>query len=45
MNKFIGRKEELASLEALYRRDGFQMVIIYGRRRTGKSTLITMSLT
>jgi len=41
MNKFIGRKEELASLEALYRRDGFQMVIIYGRRRTGKSTLIS----
>ena len=38
---FIGRKKELASLQELYDRDGFGMTVIYGRRRIGKSTLIT----
>jgi len=37
---FVGRKKELASLEAVYGKDGFGMSIIYGRRRVGKSTLI-----
>ncbi|MCD7805785.1 MAG: ATP-binding protein [Lachnospiraceae bacterium] len=38
---FIGRKKELASLQELYDRKGFGMSVIYGRRRIGKSTLIT----
>lgn len=36
---FIGRKDELAALEREYKREsGF--VVIYGRRRVGKTTLI-----
>jgi AAA+ ATPase superfamily predicted ATPase len=38
---FFGRKKELAELERLYKTKTFQFVIIYGRRRVGKSTLIT----
>ncbi len=38
---FIGRERELKSLEAVYAKDGFGMTIIYGRRRVGKSTLVT----
>ena len=37
--KFIGRKTELAKLSAEYERDG-GFVVIYGRRRVGKTTLI-----
>lgn len=37
---FIGRKKELASLENSYRKQGFSMTVITGRRRIGKSTLI-----
>ena len=40
MKKFIGRKSELDALEKLYNSSGFQMTVIYGRRRIGKSTLI-----
>ena len=40
MNRFIGREEELASLEKAYKKDGFQMVVTYGRRRVGKTTLL-----
>lgn len=38
---FVGRENELKSLHELYNKDGFGMSIIYGRRRIGKSTLIT----
>ena len=38
---FIGRQEELAELNNLYFTDKFQCVIIYGRRRVGKTTLIS----
>lgn len=38
---FVGRHDELAALEALYEREGFQMVVLYGRRRVGKTTLLT----
>lgn len=38
---FIGRQRELASLQELYDKAGFGMSVIYGRRRIGKSTLIT----
>lgn len=40
MHKFIGRKAELQSLDRMYYASGFQMSVIYGRRRVGKSTLI-----
>lgn len=38
---FIGRKRELASLDKLYRTDRFEFVVIYGRRRVGKTALIS----
>lgn len=37
---FAGRKKELAELEGLYRRGKFELVVMYGRRRVGKTTLI-----
>ena len=37
--KFIGRKVELEKLNTEYERDG-GFVVIYGRRRVGKTTLI-----
>ena len=37
---FIGRTRELQTLEETYRKKGFSMTVIYGRRRIGKSTLI-----
>jgi len=37
--KFFGREAELAALEKEYSRDG-GFVVIYGRRRVGKTTLI-----
>jgi len=37
---FHGRKEELKELNILYNKKGFKFVIVYGRRRVGKSTLI-----
>jgi len=36
----IGRRQELDALEALYRRPGFQFMVIYGRRRVGKTTIL-----
>lgn len=37
---FVGRKRELEKLDAMYQSDKFEMAIIYGRRRVGKTTLI-----
>lgn len=37
---FIGRQQELAELERLYNTNSFQCVIMYGRRRVGKTALI-----
>ena len=37
--KFIGRQRELESLEREYQKDS-SFVVIYGRRRVGKTTLI-----
>lgn len=37
---FINRTEELASLQSEYTRKGGSFVIVYGRRRTGKTTLL-----
>lgn len=38
---FIGRQYELSVLEDTYKKSGFQMTVVYGRRRIGKSRLIT----
>ena len=40
MDRFIGRSQELSALNSLYNKKGFQMAVVYGRRRVGKSTLI-----
>ena len=37
---FIGRDRELASLNKLYNSDKFEFVVLYGRRRVGKTALI-----
>ena len=37
--RFIGRQSELETLEREYQRDG-GFVVVYGRRRVGKTTLI-----
>lgn len=37
---FIGREYELQTLNKLYSEDRFHFVIIYGRRRVGKTTLL-----
>lgn len=37
---FIGRDREIGTLEKLYQSDAFEFVVIYGRRRVGKTTLI-----
>ena len=37
---FIGRENELNSLNKLYNSDKFEFAVIYGRRRVGKTALI-----
>ena len=41
MTRFIDRESETATLESEYSRDGSSLVILYGRRRVGKTSLIT----
>ena len=41
MEHFIDRKQEMETLQAEYERKGCSLVILYGRRRTGKTSLIT----
>ena len=38
---FIGRENEIATLKRLYESDKFEFVVMYGRRRVGKTRLIT----
>ena len=38
---FIGRQREISELERLYASDRFQCVVMYGRRRVGKTALIS----
>lgn len=38
---FVGRKEEMKKLDQMYESGGFEFAVIYGRRRIGKTTLIT----
>ena len=37
---FIGREKELTELNDLYIQDKFQLFVLYGRRRVGKTTLL-----
>ena len=39
--EFIGRKHELQILENMYSKKGFRMMVIYGRRRIGKTALLS----
>jgi uncharacterized protein len=41
MNAFIGRQKELAVLDHLWDSDRAQFLILYGRRRVGKTALLT----
>lgn len=38
--KFIGREKELNELNELYEQNRFQLFVLYGRRRVGKTTLL-----
>ena len=38
---FVGRESELRTLNELYLKDGFQMLVLYGRRRIGKTALLS----
>lgn len=38
---FIGREFEVNNLNRLYRENNFQFVVVYGRRRVGKTTLLS----
>lgn len=40
MNKFVGRKIELKNLNSMYASSTFEMAVVYGRRRVGKTSLI-----
>ena len=41
---FIGREKELKELNSLYDSDQFEFVVLYGRRRVGKTALISRFL-
>lgn len=41
MHQFVDREEELLTLQKEYERDGSSLVVLYGRRRVGKTTLIS----
>ena len=40
IRNFVDREKELGALENMYGKDGFRAVLIYGRRRVGKTYLI-----
>lgn len=40
MEKFVARERELKNLEEMYDSSKFEMAVIYGRRRVGKTALI-----
>ena len=41
MKHFVDRAQEMATLQREYGRDGSGLVVLYGRRRVGKTTLIS----
>ena len=40
MNRFYCREDELRKLNKRYQGDSFECIVIYGRRRVGKTALI-----
>lgn len=38
--RFVGRERELQTLARMWNRDDFQMMVLYGRRRIGKTALL-----
>ena len=42
--KFIGRAEELRKIKREISRDELRTILVYGRRRVGKSELIKQAL-
>ena len=42
MAVIIGRKQEQKELSRLYHSDEAEMVVVYGRRRVGKTYLVTV---
>ena len=42
--KFIGREEQLSKIEKEIQSDDMRTVLVYGRRRVGKSELIKQAL-
>ena len=41
MKRFVDREQEMETLQSEYSRDGSALVVLYGRRRVGKTTLIS----
>lgn len=41
MKRFVDRELEMETLQNEYERDGSALVVLYGRRRVGKTTLIS----
>jgi len=41
---FVNRKEELNLLEKLFQKNDAQLIIVYGRRRIGKTELLKQSV-
>ena len=39
-NKLIGRQREIAELQRCFMSDKYEFVIVYGRRRVGKTYLV-----
>jgi len=40
MNRFVGRQRELEELNTILSRGGAQLLLVYGRRQVGKTTLL-----
>ncbi len=45
MKQFVDREQEMETLQNEYNRDGSALVVLYGRRRVGKTTLISEFIT
>ena len=43
-NHFINRESELSSLQEAFRSDRAELIVIYGRRRIGKTELIKKAI-
>lgn len=41
MKQFVDRQQEMETLQSEYERNGSALVVLYGRRRVGKTTLIS----